>query len=552
MKKGLVTICMLVATGVAAADDTTARGPLDLRADRYIDAAIVARIAEGARIEPLKSEAGWVQVRADGRTGWVRATGLRGDGATVASLARLDSGRSASGNLVVAAGIRRIPRSSRHALIIGVDAAAAGDGAPRRWPGVVDDLRSARLIAERIGVAPDDVIERPPSRATLADVLAALDEANERVRPGDQLLVYFSGPGTQVLEDGACVAGVDDARRRGAHRRGAGHAPEARVGPRRQGAVRVRRGLPDERDEGRRVPQGGARGVLSERRPSRLPIVERAQAAGVPAQNVVALQSAPGVDQGLDLPRSGGVFTQALADCFLGDAVDLDRSTSISIAEVATCANGRGRGTLVAVAGQAAWSPIVGVASTSAVAAPNGTTSPRAAIDDVHAQRDGRIDVTLTATPSTLRIGRDFLDLTLTSTRAGFVYLVLLGSDGKSFYLLFPNDLDRDNRIAAGETLRLPRPSWRVQGQGPAGRDTVLAIVAESERDLAQFAANKEGPFGTALTDRDGRAQLQWLLGRSGHAASSDCVDGGQRRNLAAVPVCSDAFGAALVEIVEQ
>jgi hypothetical protein len=39
---------------------------------------------------------------------------------------------------------------------------------------------------------------------------------------------------------------------------------------------------------------------------------------------------------------------------------------------------------------------------------------------------------------------------------------LLLGSDRKSFYLLFPNGLDSDNRIRANQRLSLPRPDWKL------------------------------------------------------------------------------------------
>ena len=36
-----------------------------------------------------------------------------------------------------------------------------------------------------------------------------------------------------------------------------------------------------------------------------------------------------------------------------------------------------------------------------------------------------------------------------------------------SFYLLYPNGLDKDNRIKARTPLKLPRPSWQLTAQGP-------------------------------------------------------------------------------------
>ena len=74
---------------------------------------------------------------------------------------------------------------------------------------------------------------------------------------------------------------------------------------------------------------------------------------------------------------------------------------------------------------------------------------------------------------------------------------------------------------------------------------------AESQRDLTTLDG-KAGPFSTALTDLEGRARLQWLLSRSSAADAERCRLAGKKRNLAAVKSCSDAFGAARVEVVEK
>ena len=49
-----------------------------------------------------------------------------------------------------------------------------------------------------------------------------------------------------------------------------------------------------------------------------------------------------------------------------------------------------------------------------------------------------------------------------------------------------------------------------------------------------------------------GRAQLQWLLGRSSEADTERCLAAGSKRNLAVIKVCSDAFGAARVDVMER
>ena len=567
MKAVFVFLLAMTCCVDALGADVVVTRPTDLRADRYSDAAVLMALTAGMHVDLLSTEAGWVRARVDGRTGWLRATGLTGPGATVASLARLETGRSAGGNIVVAAGIRGMPKASKHALIIGVDAMSAKDPA-LRWPGVAHDVESARAIAERVGVPDVNVEILTGADATFDGIGAAIDRLAERVQPGDQVLVYFSGPGTQMTDGNRCVnawATTD----------GAAWASAAVVG-------RMR---PVLRDAGKLLivsdaaysPRPTTAGTTRKFYPMPAPrgcsapgqttssLFEAAVAADLYGSNLVVMDGIGGTAAGNDSADGGGTFTIALTDCFLGDAIDADGSTSISIAEIGVCTNrrrhptsARQEGGMVSVSGRGDYAPLIGVVpaaattTTSASGKAPVTTSPRVVIEDLFAQRDSRIDVRLIASPDELRIGHDFLDLTLTSSRAGFVYLVLLGSDGKSFSLLFPNDLDRDNRIAAGETLHLPRPPWRVQSQGPAGHDLLLAIVAESERDLAPFAAQKEGPFGTALTDRAGRLQLQWLLGRSGRADSEACVAAGSRRNLAAVKTCSDAFGAALVGVVER
>ncbi|MBK6927235.1 MAG: DUF4384 domain-containing protein [Comamonadaceae bacterium] len=81
-------------------------------------------------------------------------------------------------------------------------------------------------------------------------------------------------------------------------------------------------------------------------------------------------------------------------------------------------------------------------------------------------QRDAKRRVKLTTSKDKLKIGKDLLDLAVQSDRAGFVYVALAGSDNKSVYMLFPNDLDKNNKIEAGQHVLLPRPSWQIRRRG--------------------------------------------------------------------------------------
>ena len=114
--------------------------------------------------------------------------------------------------------------------------------------------------------------------------------------------------------------------------------------------------------------------------------------------------------------------------------------------------------------------------------------------------------------------------------------MVLLGSDRSSFYLLYPNAFDRQNKIKANQPLTLPAPNWAVKASGPAGTDELLVLVSASPRDLKalpQGEPTSAAPFTYSLNDLGGRATLiDFLTGR-----------GVQGR--------SESFGASMLSVVE-
>ena len=66
-----------------------------------------------------------------------------------------------------------------------------------------------------------------------------------------------------------------------------------------------------------------------------------------------------------------------------------------------------------------------------------------------------------------LKVGTDPLEIDITPLRDGYLYLALAGSDGRSLYLLYPNDLAPDNRVRAGRRVSLPGKDWEVVAAGP-------------------------------------------------------------------------------------
>ncbi|MDP3222271.1 MAG: DUF4384 domain-containing protein, partial [Rubrivivax sp.] len=159
---------------------------------------------------------------------------------------------------------------------------------------------------------------------------------------------------------------------------------------------------------------------------------------------------------------------------------------------------------------------------------------------ELHQQRDGSRRVVATVRQPQLKIGTDTLQLDITPARDGHLYVALAGSDGKSLYLLYPNDLAQDNRVRAGQRVSLPGPGWEVVAGGPVGTETLLVMVTDAPRDLAALGQEKSGPFMKTLLDADGRARLQWILANG--TPAQDCGKAGHAS-------CSDAFGAALLQV---
>lgn len=150
-------------------------------------------------------------------------------------------------------------------------------------------------------------------------------------------------------------------------------------------------------------------------------------------------------------------------------------------------------------------------------------------LQDIHSQRSGRLTVEVTA-PKRLTIGKDPFTFNVRSNTDGYLYAVMLGSDGKSFYLLFPNKLDQDNKIKANARYTFPRPGWSIKAGGPEGTNRVLFVVSPSARDPKIFApdeASGGGAFTFSVAEMTARQRLvdffvgRGVQGRDGRMAST-------------------------------
>ncbi|WP_051675736.1 serine/threonine-protein kinase [Polaromonas glacialis] len=120
---------------------------------------------------------------------------------------------------------------------------------------------------------------------------------------------------------------------------------------------------------------------------------------------------------------------------------------------------------------------------------------PLKMLEEIIQARNTEHTVSISLDKRQVRIGKDALRFSIRSSKPGYVYLLMVGTDQSQFWLLFPNAIDKNNRISADRQLDLPRSNWRMDAAGPPGTDHFVAIVSESPRDFGHAGLKPNGPF---------------------------------------------------------
>ncbi len=422
-----------------------------------------------------------------------------------------------------------------HALIMTISAYQAG--VPPLL-GVQHDGESARSIARRMGVKDANMRHYKDGELTLAGMQRAFDELQERIADGDQVFIYFSGhggrqlvrmPGERCAESLITVDGMGfiDVELEARLKQLAAKAQKLVVlldACHSGGATQ--RALPGQKPAF--APKFFARGGAEAcERPVNVlarSLGAASRSAGSGAGNYVFIAAARDNEVSLDMPAKGGVATQAWRDCINGAASDRDGSGGLSAAEIQACAQQKINQQLREVKGFLPHHVTIAGNPDAVLSFPERSASVKTSayntLVDIYSSRDDRRAVSLQAAKSAFRIGKDDVEFTLTSSHAGHAYLLMVGSDGRSFDMLFPNQLDGDNAVEAGQTLRLPRPSWQIKAGGPAGRNHLLAIVADSPREFAKIGMQPAGPFSMIAVDADASRNLQVHAASVGYSAA--------------------------------
>ncbi|MCA1856368.1 serine/threonine-protein kinase [Massilia oculi] len=167
--------------------------------------------------------------------------------------------------------------------------------------------------------------------------------------------------------------------------------------------------------------------------------------------------------------------------------------------------------------------------------------TPALALDAVLAGASPERQVSVRVENPRLRINRDMIRFSVRSSHAGFVYVYMVGAQGNDFHLLFPNAVDRKNRIGAGATLDLPRPRWPLRASGPEGTDRLLVMVSDRPRDFSATGMATEGDFSAFPFARAAELQRRHTGAAPLYAGTPVCLE---------MP-CPGDYGAAAFTVEE-
>ena len=162
-------------------------------------------------------------------------------------------------------------------------------------------------------------------------------------------------------------------------------------------------------------------------------------------------------------------------------------------------------------------------------------------LDEVFRGRNHEHSVLVSIDNAHVRIGKDRFGFSIRSSKPGYVYILMVGTNRSDFYRLFPNAIDSDNRIPADSPLNLPRKGWHMIAQGPPGIDHFVAIVSDQPRDFGKAGLKQRDLFAEFSLD-SGTLQHPFEGSQPLYAGKAIC---------APATDCSHSYGATVFSIKE-
>jgi hypothetical protein len=436
-------------------------------------------------------------------------------------------------------------RAENHALIMTIDYAGVLPPGRGALPGIEKDGEFAKAMAGRIGVPPKNILWLKNRDLTIGGMNDALqDLLQNRMREGDKVFLYYSGHGTQYAREtggSKCVQAVvthdlkflADDRLRETLDALAAKASQVvmfndscfsggQIGSTKELSRSADDAVPKVYQPGKTGSANDAGYVCGEAENKEADFGARTLGVVARKRSTQILYVAAAADSEVSRASSNGSWaTQAWAYCVNGRAADRNGDGFVNGEELRQCSQTYidqhfGRRQTITLVGNPQL--LVGFAGVGNDTAP--VTNLAGTLESLYRSRDTGISVGLSVSRNRLKIGRDLLDFTVTTDRDGYLQLLHVASDGK-FYVLFPNNLDRNNFVKAG-SYRFPREKWAIQAQGPAGSGYIMAYLSTGPKDFTK-GFETEGTFATGDAD-EGTTRKLGVIALDGRYGASPVV----------------------------
>jgi uncharacterized protein YgiM (DUF1202 family) len=156
-----VLLWLLLQSAAMAAESGTALKADAIRAEPFGDAKQVAMLATGDKVDILKKNGGWLQVKsAKGKKGWVRMLSIRKGDAKKSSgagagLLALSSGRAGTGKVVATTGIRGLNEEELKAASFDAKELQLAESYTVKKTDAQKFAKQGKLVARPFGYLPD-------------------------------------------------------------------------------------------------------------------------------------------------------------------------------------------------------------------------------------------------------------------------------------------------------------------------------------------------------------------------------------------------------------
>jgi hypothetical protein len=132
IRKSLLVLAMFLFIPLAGAAEIAQVSKSDsLREKPFSDAKVLTKLATGQKVDILKREGAWYQVKAAGKTGWVRMLSVRRTGQAAAvsagSLSQVATGRAGTGKIVATTGVRGLSEEALRQAAFSEEAVSAAE-----------------------------------------------------------------------------------------------------------------------------------------------------------------------------------------------------------------------------------------------------------------------------------------------------------------------------------------------------------------------------------------------------------------------------------------